>query len=153
MKPIAEIVIDANVLLSILIGGPAARRIVMHPLVPAFYVTPDVRREVEEYIPVLAMRKKLDESLLRTLWSSLPLIETAVDRDSAAWNQAFDIMGKRDLDDVPTLAVALEHNWPVWSQDRDFEEARGICSVYTTAQLLHVLDSGAWSPPVDPSVL
>lgn len=142
MKPIAKIVIDANALLSILIGGAAARRILMHPHAPVLlYVTPYVRREVEEYIPILATRKKLDESLLWSLWNTLPLIEMAAEQNSAAWNRAAEVMGNRDPDDVPTLAVALKYAWPVWSQDRDFEEARMICSVYTTSELLHILDS------------
>ena len=141
MKPIAKIVIDANALLSILIGGAAARRILMHPHAPVLYVTPDVRHEVEEYIPVLATRKKLDESLLWSLWNTIPLIEMAAEQNSSAWNRAVEVMGHRDPDDVPTLAVALRYDWPVWSQDRDFEEARMICSVYTTAELLRILDS------------
>lgn len=141
MKPIEKIVIDANALLSILIGGVAARRILMHKNVPALYVTLDVHREVEKYIPILAHRKKLDEALLWSVWNIIPVMSIIVDSQSDAWNQAVSIIAHRDPDDVPTLAAALEHDWPVWSQDRDFEEARLICSVYTTAELLHILDS------------
>lgn len=141
MKPIEKIVIDANALLSILIGGAAARRILLHPNAPTLYATPDVQREVEKYIPVLASRKKLDESLLWSVWNAIPLINIIVVPHSAAWNQAVAVMERRDPDDVPTLAAAVEHGWPVWSQDRDFEEARSICQVYTTAELLHILDS------------
>lgn len=140
MRPIEKIVIDANALLSILIGGAAARRILIHPHAPALYVTPDVRREVEEYIPVLANRKKLDEVLLWSVWNAIALTNVIPDPHADTWDQAVAVMAQRDPDDVPTLAVALEYGLPVWSQDRDFEEARSICSVYTTAELLRILD-------------
>jgi predicted nucleic acid-binding protein len=46
-------------------------------------------------------------------------------------------IGKRDLDDVDVLALALKLSLPVWSNDNDFEG----CGVewQTTAELLKTL--------------
>lgn len=73
MRPIEKIVIDANALLSIVIGGKAANRIVTHPKAPELYVTVQAYAEVEEYIPVLAQRKKLNAELLGSIWRVLPV--------------------------------------------------------------------------------
>jgi predicted nucleic acid-binding protein len=43
-------------------------------------------------------------------------------------------MAGRDLEDSPTVALALARSLPIWSQDRDMEAA-GV-TVYTTGDLL-----------------
>ena len=140
MRPIEKIVIDANALLSIAIGGKAARRIVIHPLAPELYVTLEAYAEVEEYIPVLASRKKLNEALLWSIWNTIPVEALTSPKSGQAWDAAWTCLYQRDPDDAPTLALALDRGWPIWSQDRDFEEAESMCKVYTTAQLLQLLD-------------
>jgi predicted nucleic acid-binding protein len=46
-------------------------------------------------------------------------------------------IGKRDPDDVDVLALALQLNVAVWSNDNDFEDA-GV-EWHTTAELLKLL--------------
>lgn len=140
MKPIEKIVIDANVLLSIVMGGTGAKRVVMHPLAPQLYVTRDAYREVEEYIPVLSAKKGLSEHTLWSIWHTLPVYLVEVQKDTPAWKQAWNCLHARDQDDVPTLALALSNQWPIWSQDNDFDEARELCTVLRTADLLRLLD-------------
>ena len=140
LRPIDTIVIDANALLSIVIGGKAARRVVTHRKAPELVVTLEAYAEVEEYIPILAKRKKLNQDLLWAIWRTI-LVETMVSpKGGQAWDAAWTCLCRRDPEDVPTLALALEHGWPIWSQDRDFEEAKGLCNVYSTANLLTLLD-------------
>ena len=69
---------------------------------------------------------------------SLPVV--VVDRAtySGSLKDAERRIGKRDPDDVETLALALHLGLPVWSNDDDFEEA-GIVW-YTTAEILSRLD-------------
>ena len=43
-------------------------------------------------------------------------------------------MAKRDLEDWPTVALALARSLPIWSQDKDMEAAR--VTVFTTGELL-----------------
>lgn len=140
LRPIEKIVIDANALLSIVIGGKAARRIVMHPKAPELHVTLQAYAEVEEYIPVLAKRKRLNEALLWSIWRTIPVEALAPAKSGQTWDTAWTCLHQRDPDDVPTLVLALERGWPIWSQDKDFEEARDLCKVYSTAQLLNLLD-------------
>lgn len=45
--------------------------------------------------------------------------------------EAAERIGRRDPDDVDTLALALTLRWPIWSNDNDFENA-GV-EWYTTA--------------------
>jgi predicted nucleic acid-binding protein len=55
--------------------------------------------------------------------------------------QAEALISDRDPDDWPTVALALTHQLPVWSQDRDLETT-GLTTL-TTGQLLDALrDAG-----------
>jgi predicted nucleic acid-binding protein len=69
---------------------------------------------------------------------TLPVV--VVDRAtySGSLKEAERRIGKRDPDDVETLALALHLGLPVWSNDDDFEDA-GIVW-YTTAEILKQLD-------------
>ncbi|MDI3328747.1 MAG: PIN domain-containing protein [Alicyclobacillaceae bacterium] len=111
MKPIEKIVVDANALLSILIGGKAARRIVLHPKAPKLYVAMQAYSEVEKYLPILAERKKLNEQLLWSIWRMLPVEILTPSTNGPAWEKAWECLHQRDPDDVPTLALALEHHF------------------------------------------
>jgi len=134
-------VIDANALLSIVIGGKAAQRIVLHSKAPQLYVTVQAYSEVEKYLPILAERKNLNEKLLWSVWRILPVEIVAPSTLGPAWEKAWHCLHQRDPSDVPRLALALEYDWPIWSQDKDFKEARDVCKVYSTAELLRILDS------------
>jgi predicted nucleic acid-binding protein len=46
-------------------------------------------------------------------------------------------IGRRDPDDVELLALAIQLNVPLWSNDNDFENTGVVW--YTTASLLAVL--------------
>jgi hypothetical protein len=53
-----------------------------------------------------------------------------------------ELLSLRDPDDVHLAALALKEGVPVWSNDQDFEDLRGV-KVFSTAELLTVL--GIWS--------
>jgi predicted nucleic acid-binding protein len=53
--------------------------------------------------------------------------------------EARRLIGERDPEDWPTVALALALGLPVWTQDRDFETS-GL-RVYSTGQLLDFLSS------------
>lgn len=93
-----ELVADANVLLSAIIGGRAALVLTK----AALPVTVVERSEYERHLPEAERR-----------------------------------IGKRDPDDVDVLALALDLNFAVWSNDNDFEDA-GV-EWHTTAELLKML--------------
>lgn len=62
---------DANVLLSALIGGQAAR-VFRHPKVEEILTTEFTLSEVQEYAGILARRKGLDADLVLLAAASLP---------------------------------------------------------------------------------
>jgi predicted nucleic acid-binding protein len=128
-----QLVADANVLLSAVIGGRASLAL-QHPDVEAVYAPAFALDEVHEYLGVLAEKKRLKlDTLLLTL-AALPL--TVVERSEYQrhMKEAKRRMQRRDPNDVDVLALALHLGHPVWSNDNDFEDA-GV-EWHTTAQLL-----------------
>lgn len=133
-----RLVADANVLLSAVLGGAAAR-VLRHPRVAAVMAAAPVLDEVHEYAVVLARERGLKLETLLTAVVTLPVI--VIDREdyAAQLPEATKRMARRDPDDVPTLALALHLELPVWSNDDDF---RGMgVPWYTTARLLKSLEA------------
>jgi predicted nucleic acid-binding protein len=132
-----RLVADANVLLSAVVGGSAGR-VLRHPGVDEVLATTAAIAEVHEYAVVLARKKRLPPDTVLTAVVTLPVV--VVDRAtySGSLKEAERRIGKRDPDDVETLALALHLGCPVWSNDDDFEDA-GI-AWYTTAEILKQLD-------------
>ena len=115
---------DANVLLSAVLGG-RARLILESPQVDEVLTVEQIMAEVEEYAGLLARKKRLAEDLVLLAVSALPVtvIERAV--YAAAIPEAKKRIGQRDPDDIELLALALNLNVSVWSNDKDFEDAEG----------------------------
>jgi predicted nucleic acid-binding protein len=131
-----QLVADANVLLSAVIGGRAAL-VLRHEQVEQIFTPTAAYHEVFEYLAPLAKKKRLDlDTLLLTL-AALPV--TVVERSEYQHHlpEARRRIGKRDPDDVDVLALALDMDLAVWSNDNDFEDA-GV-EWHTTAELLKAL--------------
>jgi len=131
-----KIAADANVLLSAVLGG-RAKLILQHPEVDEVLTAEDTLDEVQEYAPVLARKKHLHEDLVLLAVATLPV--TVIERKNYASGiaEASRRIGQRDPDDIPILALALTLNVPLWSNDKDFEDA-GV-EWYTTETLLRRL--------------
>ncbi len=142
-KPIARIAVDANPLLSAVIGGAAGRVFRAHSsAVGELATTEHTLREVIDYIPELAQKPRLREAGVTEgdLYFALavaPLTVYARDDYAEQWDAAREQIEARDPDDVNLLALALELEAPIWSNDQDFEEA--AVTWWTTAQLLEEL--------------
>lgn len=121
-------------MLSAIIGGNA--RFVFSELPYRFITTENVWGEVQEYLPKLAAKKKLSLSLLETAANLLPIELIAASTYSTYIAEAFALIGDRDPDDVPLLALAISLACPVWSNDNDFLALRPGIVVQTTAELL-----------------
>jgi len=127
---------DANVLLASLLGG-RARLVMNNPQIEEL-LTPQVTfAEVQEYAPVLARRKRLPEDILLLALASLPVTLIEPEAYQRSLSEAKRRIGGRDPDDVDILALAIQFQVPVWSNDKDFE-ASGI-EWYTTEDLLRKL--------------
>jgi predicted nucleic acid-binding protein len=113
---------DANVLLAAVLGG-RARLILGSPETEEIFTAQATFAEVEEYAAVLAKKKRLPADLLLLAVASLPV--TIVDRAAYAnsLSEAKRRIGRRDPDDVDILALALQFEIPIWTNDRDFEDS------------------------------
>ncbi len=124
------------VLLASLLGG-RARLVMNNPQIEEL-LTPQVTfAEVQEYAPVLARRKRLPEDILLLALASLPVTLIEPEAYQRSLSEAKRRIGGRDPDDVDILALAIQFQVPVWSNDKDFE-ASGI-EWYTTEDLLRKL--------------
>lgn len=128
-----QLVADANVLLSAVIGGRAAIALT-HNSVEEVYTPAVTLAEVEEYAAVLARKRRLPLDVLMFSLAALPV--TVVDRSDYVRTlaEATRRVGARDPDDVDVLALALHLRLPVWSNDDDFRQT-GV-EWFTTATLL-----------------
>jgi predicted nucleic acid-binding protein len=129
---------DANVLLSALIGGQASR-VLRHPAIEEIFTTETTLAEVQEYAGPLAKRRGLSLELVMLAAAALPVATVAADVYSSSMKEACKRIGWRDPDDIELLALAIELDLPVWSNDNDFQST-GVLR-YTTASLLAVLDT------------
>lgn len=101
--------------------------------------TANIIEEIQEYIPVLAKKKGLDRSTMETAFSLLDVKVITKEVYSSQISIALDLIGKRDPDDVELLALALTLDCPIWSNDNDLKDLKGV-KVYTTAVILRWLE-------------
>ena len=129
---------DASVLLSALIGGQAAR-VLRHPAVQEILTTETTLAEVQEYAGQLASKRRLAVDVALLAAATLPV--TTVPRTMYARSiaEARKRIGRRDPHDVERLALAIQLELPLWSNDNDFENTGVVW--YTTASLLAILES------------
>jgi predicted nucleic acid-binding protein len=128
-----RLVADANVLLSALVGGRAGIALT-HAVVEQVYVAAATLDEVQEYVPVLARKKRLRLDVLLLSLAALPVVVVERAEYLERIPEAVKRLGQRDPDDVDVLALALHLGVPVWSNDDDFRET-GV-EWLTTATLL-----------------
>lgn len=132
-----QLVADANVLLSAVIGG-RAKPILQHPEVEAVFTAATAMDEVHEHLPLLALKRRLQLDTLLLALAALPV--TVVDRAEYRRQlaEAARRIRRRDPKDVDVLALALHVKLPIWSNDNDFEV--GGTEWHTTAELLKALN-------------
>ena len=133
LKNIEKFAVDANPILSAIIGG-SARAVFLNADHITFYTTAFNFKEVEKYIPVLALKRNLPIDDLYFALSTLPVSVYDFDFYKGDLKKAKGIIGERDPDDVHLLALALKLVCPIWSNDKDFE-GLGV-KVYTTLDLI-----------------
>jgi predicted nucleic acid-binding protein len=127
---------DANVLLSALIGGRAGL-VLTHPQVRQVFTTEHTFSEVEEYVPVLARQKRLPSDILLLAMAALPVALVSRGQYAKSLAEATKRIGRRDPEDIELLALALQLQIPIWSNDRHFERLH--VDVFTTERLLRHL--------------
>lgn len=89
------------------------------------------------YIPEFAARYDIPEVRLLEVLALLPVTVYGEDEFAPGLEKARGLMAARDEDDIALAALALTHQIPIWSNDRDYEGFP--TGVFTTAQLLKSL--------------
>lgn len=140
MKPLDKLVVDANPIISALLGG-AALRVFWGPSLKELVTTRFTINEILPYLPRLAKKISVPEALLRLELDLLPLTIYEKDSYQGQITEATKRIGDRDPKDVDVLALTLTLGCPLWSNDHDFE-GTGVV-LFTTASLLKHLQPEA----------
>lgn len=114
------IVVDANIILSALLGGKPSS--ILFDGRFQFVTTEFTLKEVEKYLP--RMEKKLDipEEKFHSLLNKLPVQICNKDFYKNKLKEAYKMMAHIDEKDIDILALALQLETYLWSQDKDFEK-------------------------------
>jgi predicted nucleic acid-binding protein len=134
--PIERLVVNANPLISVLLGG-AAVKVFLSDRVAEFAVAEETLAEVRAFIPELARELGVDAERLRLVLDLLPLVVYPRSSYEDHLKEAEERIARRDPNDVDVLALTLKLTCPLWSNDKDFDDV-GV-ERFTTAQLLRKL--------------
>ncbi len=135
--PFADIVADANVLLSAVIGKAAQRIFSASEL--KVHASEFNAREVSEYLPFMAKKYGLPADLVDLRWRILTVIIHKTSEYSSDFEIALADIKDRDPEDAHALALARSLGYPLWSNDRHLARLGVRC--YTAAQLLKILEA------------
>ena len=99
------------------------------------------RLEVQKHHKTLLDKTMQSETelaaLIETVFSSLSLFDENTIRKRFMRN-AFESMHKIDKTDAPFLALALQENCGIWSDDKHFQQQK-LAKIWTTEQLAKML--------------
>lgn len=104
---------------------------------PQCIATNVIAEEITRHLPKLAAKRRLSEQTLFAALQAMPIDWRAPADYEDQRDQAHRRIAHRDPDDWPTVALALKLELPVWSQDKDLDDA-GL-RIYTTGELLDML--------------
>jgi predicted nucleic acid-binding protein len=93
---------------------------------------------ISEIQRILVTKRGLNKAEVERMTSLLPLIVAGSDFYKDKLKEAHDLIGKRDLSDVPLIALALtlpSHDG-IWSSDKDFDVVKARFKVWKTRELL-----------------
>ncbi|MCX7418171.1 MAG: PIN domain-containing protein [Planctomycetia bacterium] len=135
---VETLVVDANPLLSALLGGQAREVLFSGKIV--FFSSQHTLFEVEKYLPSVAKRIGCAELDLWREFQLLPVIAVQPREYDSELPRAIELIGQRDPKDVHVLALALRLDLPIWTDDRDFEGLPHV-SIHKTADLLVLIAS------------
>lgn len=91
-----------------------------------FYSPQATLFEVPKHIPWLAGALRRPELKLFEEFQLFPIVASQPASYEHQIQRATKLIGLRDPLDIPLLALALAGNFPIWSDDRDFEDIAEI---------------------------
>lgn len=114
-----RIVVDANILLSALLGGSA--RLVLFDNRFDFVTAEFTLEEVRRYVPEIAKRSSVPTEELHRALALIPLHVYGEEYYETKMPLARRLLERIDPYDADILALYLEEGTYLWSDDKDFE--------------------------------
>lgn len=139
-----RLVIDTNILLSALLKDKTFTAKLLKSEFFDIYYPEDGLKEIEYYKKyIYSKRKKIlqrqsFEYALKFLLESVHVIPSELYANRM--NYAHEVMKGIDDKDTPFLALALQLNCAVWSNDKHFKQ-QGVADSYTTSEVVELLKS------------
>lgn len=131
-----ELVVDANPLVSALLGGQSLR--VLFSSLFRCVTTERTTWEVKRYIPMIAERSDVPEAEVLALFETFPLMAYQSSFYEAYSALATERIGGRDPKDIDILALAYRLRTPLWTEDHDLQGLNDIQTV-TTEELRQII--------------
>lgn len=133
------LVLDANILIRAVLGERVLRLLEEYEQ-SCDFCSPDVCFvEARRHLPEILQKRGMDVSLALLVLERVSGIVQSIDLNSYEDHEliARRLIGRRDPDDWPVLAVAMALKCPIWTEDQDFFGA-GV-STWTTANVENYL--------------
>lgn len=129
-------VIDTNIIISALLKDSISRELILE-LNEDLYSPDFLEIEIEEHKDTIMKKSGLDEPELDNLITLLldDVIVVPEENYKTELDKAKEVLGDTDMKDVPFLAVAVEKNAFIWSDDEDFEEQEKV-EVWKTEKMI-----------------
>lgn len=128
------IVVDANVILSALLGGSA--RFILFKREFEFVTTNFTIKEVKKYLDVVVTKSGVSKKEIVHALSLLPIKVCSGNFYRAHRNKAKELINSIDPKDIDILALVLKLNTYLWSEDRHFEEIKNHIKLIKTESLI-----------------
>lgn len=133
-----ELVVDANPLISALLGGGGLRVLFDERL--HVVTTEHTTWEVKRYIPMISSRSGVPEEIVLELFETFPLIAYQSSAYETSLSKATNQIGLRDPKDVDIFALTYHLGAPLWTEDPDLISVSDIQTV-TTQELFAIIQS------------
>ncbi len=103
-----------------------------------FITTEYTIEEIKKYLPEMSVDTGVPENELFYAFDRFPLLSMPPEVHEEKRQHADKLISHRDPKDVDILALALELDIPVWTNDKDFSNISGL-RVLTTSDMLKKL--------------
>lgn len=134
-----RLVLDANILIRGVLGVRVRALIAQYLTEVDFYVAEANAVEAGLYVADLAREKNLDPDLCSQALQSLMRVVQLVENTVLESVREEALVRVRDVDDWPALALALQLECAIWTEDQDFF-GTGVAT-WTTLNVEHDLKS------------
>ncbi len=117
-----RIVLDANILVRAVLGTKVSTLLYDYSDSTEYFTTQYCFEEARKHLPAILKRRGGDA---KKVLQSLDLLEKTIHAVESAfyeslYDEAYERIGKRDINDWPLVALALQLDCPVWTEDQDF---------------------------------